>query len=383
MTIPGFTSTGSKRPVALYGRDDAMPSQMVRAEGCRVWDVDGREYIDTIMALGAVALGYGHPSVTSAAVDAARAGAVGPLAPKLEREVADKLAAVLPGVSWVRFLKTGAEAVAAAVRIARAATDRERIITCGYHGWLDWCQTGAGIPSAVQALRREIRFNDVADLEGAVLEDGPIACIVVEPVVDEAPTAEWLAALRETSTRAGAYLVFDEIKTAFRIARGGVAEQMDVVPDLVAVGKALGNGYPIAAVGGGEHLRASVETTWISSTLATEFVGLAAASAVLDVFEAEAVVNALAESGAGLFACLTNLARKYGDIVTGVRGVPQMCYLTFATEELSGAVSVAAAERGLLFKRNAYNFVALPHSREVIDRIGTILEDALGAVSQC
>ena len=380
MTIPGFTSTGSKRPSALFGRAGVGPQQCVRSEGCRVWDAEGREYLDLVMALGAVALGYGHPVVTRAANDAAKSGVVGPLSPMLEARVAERLTGVLPGATWIRFLKTGAEAVAAAVRIARAATGRDRVITCGYHGWLDWCQEGPGIPPAIAQLRREIRFNDMDDLRATVEEFGPVACIVIEPVIDGPPAVNWLTAVREVASRTGACLVFDEIKTAFRIQRGGIAEQTGVTPDLIVVGKALGNGYPIAAVGGGDSLFATVEDVWVSSTLATEFVSLAAADAVLDVFEAEPVVGALTESGNRLFGFMDNATREFPEVVTGVHGVPQMCYLSFASDELSGAVSQAAAQRGLLFKRNAYNFVALPHSGDVIDRCIAILREVLEGI---
>jgi len=302
------------------------------------------------------------------------------LSPMLEARVAERLTDVLPGAVWIRFLKTGAEAVAAAVRIARAATGRDSVITCGYHGWLDWCQQGPGIPSAIAQLRREIRFNDIDDLHAVIEEFGPVACIVVEPIIDGPPDIAWLIALREVASRTGACLVFDEIKTAFRIRPGGVAEQTGVTPDLMVVGKALGNGYPIAAVGGADSLFSTVEDVWISSTLATEFVSLAAADAVLDVFEAGPVAEALADSGAQLFGFLTAAGRDFPDVVRGVHGVPQMCYLSFVSDEVSGAVSRATAERGLLFKRNAYNFVALPHSSDVIDQCIVILRAALESV---
>ena len=133
--VPGFTSTGSKRPDALFGADPdaALPTRMTRAAGCRVWDAEGREYVDYLMALGAVALGYGHPDVNRAAERAIAAGVVGSLPPVLEEALADALAMRIPWLERVRFLKTGAEAVAAAVRLARVATGRERVVGCGYH----------------------------------------------------------------------------------------------------------------------------------------------------------------------------------------------------------------------------------------------------------
>src|SRR5437867_1321540 len=133
---------------------------MVRASGCRVWDADGREYVDYVMALGAVALGYGHPAVNRAAEEAIAAGVVGPLPPVLEEELAEALCHRIPWIERVRFLKTGAEAVAAAVRLARVVTGRERVLGCGYHGWLDWCQGAEGVPAATRALYAELQFND-------------------------------------------------------------------------------------------------------------------------------------------------------------------------------------------------------------------------------
>src|SRR5437773_2729262 len=177
------------------------------------------------VALGAVALGYGHPAVNRAAEQAIAAGVVGPLPPVLEEELADALAMRIPWLEQVRFLKTGAEAVAAAVRLARVATGRERVLGSGYLGWLDWTQRGEGVPAATRALYAEIPFNDVDGTWRLICETGDrLAVVVVEPVVVIEPTREWLEVLREDTSRVGAVLVFDEIKTAFRLAIGGLAE---------------------------------------------------------------------------------------------------------------------------------------------------------------
>jgi len=231
--VPGFTSTGSKRPDALFGADAdaALPTRMTRAAGCRVWDAEGREYVDYVMALGAVALGYGHPAVNRAAEQAIAAGVVGALPPVLEEELADALAMRIPWLEQVRFLKTGAEAVAAAVRLARVATGRDRVLGCGYHGWLDWSQGGEGVPATTRALYAEIPFNDVEGTRRLIRDAGDrLAVVVVEPVVVIEPTRAWLEAVREEATRVGAVLVFDEIKTAFRLAIGGAASAMAFGP---------------------------------------------------------------------------------------------------------------------------------------------------------
>src|SRR5947208_11946178 len=157
---------------------------MTRAAGYRVWDEDGREYVDFVMALGAVALGYGHADVNRAAEAAIAAGVVGPLPPVAEEELAEALGEQIPWLEQVRFLKTGAEAVAAAVRLARVATARDAVLGCGYHGWLDWCQGATeGVPAAVRGLFAELPFNDVAGGRGLIGARGrPLSAMGVERV---------------------------------------------------------------------------------------------------------------------------------------------------------------------------------------------------------
>ncbi|MGH7526449.1 MAG: aminotransferase class III-fold pyridoxal phosphate-dependent enzyme [Gemmatimonadales bacterium] len=382
--VPGFTSTSSKRPEALFGQGDgALPARMVRSSGCRVWDDRGREYVDYIMGLGSVALGYAHPVVGRAAAEAIEHGVVGPLPPVLEEEVAGEICRRIPWVEQVRFLKTGAEAMAAAVRLARVATGRERVLGCGYHGWLDWCRAAdPAVPAGTRALYGEVPFNDpdrtraliraVADRLGAV---------VFEPVIGHAPHPAWLAVLREETSRCGAVLVIDEIKTACRLAVGGAAERYGIRPDLVVLGKAIANGFPLAAVGGRTKIMSGATRTWISSTLATESVSLAAAKATIGIMVEQSVPAHLTRIGGRLFAGLEALAGRHSGVVTGVGGVPEMCFLHYRDEVASGRVAAACAARGLLFKRAAYNFVSLAHDEAVVDHTLGVLEEALSAVA--
>ncbi len=381
--VAGFTSTGSKRPEALYGAgplDPRAPVRMTRASGCRVWDVEGREFVDYVMALGAVALGYGHPAVTRAATGAIADGVVGPLAPALEEELAAALARQLPWMERVRFLKTGAEAVAAAVRLARAATGRDRVLGCGYHGWLDWCQGGAmaGVPADVRHLFGDCPYNDAEAARAAIRDVGDrLAAVVVEPLVVAEPRREWLEALRRETERVGAVLVFDEIKTAFRLSVGGAAARWGVQPDLAVLGKAMANGFPLAAVGGRADLMAGVAHTWISSTLATEVVSLAAGLATLAVFVESDVCAHLHRVGTRLLHGLHALSHRHAAVVSGVAGVAEMCFLTFATDDDARTVALECAARGLLFKRTAYNFVSLAHDEATVDWTLETLDDAL------
>ncbi len=282
--LPTGASTGSKRAESLYGSADAVgPTHFSQAVGCRVIDVDGLEYVDCTMALGSVALGYAETNVTRAVVDTIATGNVSGLSSRLEVEIAERLCGVIPCADRVQFLKTGAEAMAAAVRIARTYTGRELVIVCGYFGWLDWCaDDAAGVPQGTRAAIRRVAYDDVAALEAAVSEAGAsLAAIVIEPVIERLPSTEWIAKARELATSAGAVLVFDEIKTGFRLRTGGYQQLSGVTPDLAAFGKAMANGFPLAAVVGDRAVMDAAKKTWISSTLASEASALAAAFAVL------------------------------------------------------------------------------------------------------
>jgi glutamate-1-semialdehyde 2,1-aminomutase len=381
MPIPGFTSTGSKRPDALFGPGETgdLPTRMIRSAGCRAWDTEGREYLDCIMALGAVALGYGHPVVNRAAIEAIAAGVVGPLAPEIEAHLAADLTAAIPWIQQVRFLKTGAEAVAAAVRLARAHTGREMVLGCGYHGWLDWCtQDDSAVPSGTRASLGILRFDDPDDVRHQVRTLGPrLAAIVVEPVIDRLPTADWLRTLREEADRAGSVLIFDEIKTGCRIAVGGAAEQYGIHPDLMVMGKAIANGFPLALVGGRGDIMAAAGRTWISSTLATEMPSLAAARATLAIMVQEGVPKRLHHAGGCLLDGLVRIAQLFPDTVRSARGVPEMCHLEYRDEAASFGVARGCARRGVLFKRSGYNFVSLAHQPADIDRVLGALEETL------
>ena len=382
--IPGGTSTGSKRPSAFLGTLDPgpFPGTMVKAQGARVWDAAGRDYLDYVMGLGAVTLGYAHPEVVRAAQDAVADGVIGPVAPASEDELAGILVESIPWIEQVRFLKTGAEAVAAAVRIARVVSGRERVITCGYHGWLDWCRTDPGVPQAVTALATSIPFNDREAAKRAIREGKPPAAVVVEPVIDGPTDPGWLALLRDECSAAGTVLVFDEIKTAFRLALGGAAERFGVTPDVMVLGKGLANGFPLAAVGGRRAVMEALTRTWISSTLATENVSLRAALATVSVSRRDDVPGYLTRVGTRLFEGLTAVCGRYQALGAEVRGIPQMCYLTFADAGTGWRLTQLMAGRGIIWKPTAYNFVSLAHTEGDVDRTLTALEETLSEITQ-
>jgi glutamate-1-semialdehyde aminotransferase len=289
----------------------------------------------------------------------------------------------MPWVEQVRFLKTGAEAMAAAVRLARVHTRRDCILGCGYHGWLDWCQGAAGVPHATRTLYDELPFNDAAQAREMIRATGDrLAAVVFEPVVVYEPDTEWLKVLREETARCGALLVVDEIKTVCRLTVGGACERYAIRPDLAVMGKALANGFPLAAVGGRREVMARVAQTWISSTLATELVSLAAAKATLELMVSRQVPEHLHRVGRRLLNGLSALRHEHPDMVSGVGGIPEMCFLQYADESVSRAVIAACAHSGLLFKRSAYNFVSLAHTDGVVDRTLELLSEALSSVAK-
>lgn len=382
--IPGGCSTGSKRPIALYGSreaDAALPTHFVRAEGCTVWASDGRSFLDLGMALGAVGLGYANPSVTLAVQQAAAEGNVSSLPHLMEVQVAERLVELIPCAERVRFLRTGAEAVAAAVRIARTVTNRERVIACGYFGWLDWSNNVTGVPEAVSKAVTWVPFNDVDALNNAVSSGDTPAAIVIEPLVHEIASVEWLGAARRIADSVGAVLVFDEVKTAFRVRTGGVQQFHGIVPDLTALGKALANGYPLAAVVGKADVMNAAERTWISSTAATENTGLAAAHAVLSRHTSEDVCGQMWRNGEAVQNVVAASHTSAGWLELNAIGPAVMWRLECAHEPVLDAFVAAASHHGVLFKRGAYQFASLAHDGRVVEQLERAMPDILESTS--
>ncbi len=377
--IPGGASTGSKQPSALWGNDATiLPTHFVRAAGCRVTLPDGRELIDLTMALGSVALGYAHPVVTERMVDVLRAGHVAALAHPLEAELAERLCAVIPCAEQARFLKSGAEGVAAAIRLARTATGRTHVVASGYFGWLDWSSDAAGVPPSATVDVTRVPPNDLDALERAVSEHAHhLAAIVIEPVVEHAPAPEWLARSRALATRHGAVLVFDELKTGVRVHPGGYQAVAGVIPDLAVFGKALANGAPLAAVVGRRAVMECASRTWISSTLAGEASALAAACAVLEVAEREGLSAQLAAIGVRLRRAAECALTQAGVAGVEVRGIEPFFFVRFTDPAQERVWLSALVQQGVIAKRGAYNFAALAHDNATCAQV----EDAFAVAA--
>src|SRR5438105_4376114 len=240
--IVGGASTGSKRADRIYGAsiEGSPPTHFVRASGCRLETTDGDQLVDCTMALGSVAIGYAEPQLTRAVIETLANGHVSGLSAAHEVEVAEGLCGVVPCAERVQFLKTGAEAMSAAVRIARTYTGRNTVIGCGYFGWHDWSADSGGVPLVTKQQFRRIPFDDVYALERAVSDAADdVAAIAIEPVIEKLPSKDWIAAARRLCDEQGAVLIFDEIKTGFRLATGGYQQYAEITPDLAAFGKAI------------------------------------------------------------------------------------------------------------------------------------------------
>jgi glutamate-1-semialdehyde 2,1-aminomutase len=382
--LPTGASTGSKRPEALYGTvEPTGPTHFTQAIGCRVETTDGRELVDCTMALGAVAIGYGEPKIMNGVLEVVAQGMVSGLSHVLEVEVAERFCNVVPCAERVQFLKTGAEAMSAAVRVARAYTGRSVVIGSGYFGWHDWCSNQPGVPDGVKGDFRAVPFDDIAALEAAVHAAGSqLAAIAIEPVVERMASPEWIARARALCDASGAALIFDEMKTGFRLAAGGYQQMSGVTPDLAAFGKAFANGFPLAAVCGRAELMDGLKKTWVSSTLASEGAALAAANGVLDWYEGGDVCAELARIGAEMRDRVSGALKTSGLGGVGLHGIDQMWFMKFEQPAMEQRFVALAAEHGALFKRGAYNFAALAHDEDALVDIEAAASNAFVAMRQ-
>ncbi|MEK7218332.1 MAG: aminotransferase class III-fold pyridoxal phosphate-dependent enzyme [Patescibacteria group bacterium] len=300
--IPGGTQLLSKRPELHL--PDQWPAYYSRVRGAEVWDLDGNRYVDMgYNAIGACVLGAADPDVDAAVRAAIDAGTASTLNCPEEVELAELLTGLHPWSSMARFARGGGEAMAMAVRIARAYAGREKVAFCGYHGWHDWylaanlADDGAldghllpglepkGVPRGLKGTMLPFRYNKIEELERIVAGHGKeIGAIVMEPLRDSGPENGFLQRVREIATAIGAVLVFDEVTSGFRITHGGAHLALGVEPDIAVFAKALGNGYPIAAVIGRRPVMEAAQSTFISSTNWTERIGPAAAVATIRKF---------------------------------------------------------------------------------------------------
>jgi glutamate-1-semialdehyde aminotransferase len=303
---------------SLYrGEDGVFPRFAVRAQGCEITDESGRTFIDWANAWGPVLLGYRHPAVEAAIRDQLEAGPTMSLMHPVELEVARALTEMVPCAEQVAFGKNGSDVTTAAVRLARAATGRDVIVHCGFHGFHDWytCtyRNTVGTPHVLRPLIEPFPYDNLDEL-AAVLDRhaGQVAAVVMEPVNMLIPQPGYLEGVRELADRHGALLIFDEMVTAFRVANGGAQEMFGVTPDIACLGKAMANGMPLAAVVGKARFMRHLPHVAYGMTFRGETLSLAAANATLAVLRDEPVVAHLADTGSRVRAEFDGMCSERG-----------------------------------------------------------------------
>lgn len=344
--IPGGTQLLSKRP-ELFA-PGLWPAYYSKAKGTRVWDLDGREYIDmSIMAVGACILGYADDDVDLAVIEAVKSGVNSSLNCPEEVALADVLIDLHPWFDMVRYARSGGEALAIAVRIARAKTNREIILFSGYHGWSDWYLAAnlgdkdaldgqlmpgldpAGVPKGLKGTAIPFVFNDISSLREIIKgKENAIAAIMIEPARGEEAPKEYLSQLKELAAEIGAVLIFDEITSGFRMCSGGIHRRYGIYPDLAVFAKSMANGYPMAAVIGTESVMQAAQSTFISSTNWTDRIGPVAALATIDKYNKHAVDDHIIDIGEQTKVIWAEMAVK-NNLKISVTGLPTLAAFNF------------------------------------------------------
>ena len=397
--IPGGNMLLSKRPEMFL--PDRWPVYFSRAKGCKVWDLDGKEYTDmSIMGIGTNILGYGHPEVDEAVMQTVRAGNMSTLNCPEEVYLAEKLVEMHPWADMVRLARSGGEANAIAIRIARAASGKDKVAICGYHGWHDWYLSAnladdkgldghllpglepKGVPRNLQGTVLPFSYNNFAELE-ALVNAHDIGVIKMEVVRNKGPEDNFLHKVRQLATDCGIVLIFDECTSGFRETFGGLHKKFGVEPDMAMFGKALGNGYAITATIGKRAIMEAAQTTFISSTFWTERIGPAAALKTLEVMEREKSWETITRTGVEIRAKWQGLAEKHGltldhwglPALTGftIKSPQSLAYKTLITQEMLG--------KGILAGNSVY--VCTGHTPDVVARYFEALDPIFALVREC
>ena len=384
--IPGLSQLLSKRPDQFA--PGVWPGYFSKASGVEVWDVDGNKYVDmSIGGIGANVLGYGDPDVDAAVRAAIDGGTSCSLMCPEEVELAELLCQLHPWSQMVRFARTGGEAMAVAVRIARAHTGRDKVAFCGYHGWHDWYLSAnlgtenalgehllsgldpRGVPKGLQGTALPFRYNHPEELEAIISEHrDDLAAVIMEPIRGEQPRDGFLNRVIDMARQCGAVSVIDEISAALRMNTGGAHLMFEVEPDIAVFSKALGNGYPIAAIVGRSEVMEAAQTTFISSTYWTERIGPSAAIATINKHQQIDAGPHLMSIGEKVQAGWRRVADQTG-LAINIGGIPPLSHFSFegndAMEVKALFVQMMLAE-GFLASTSFYSMA--PHTNEHVEQ---------------
>ena len=380
--IPGGTQLLSKRSEMFA--PGQWPGYYTRAKGVETWDLDGNKYIDmSICGIGANVLGFADPDVDAAVRKAIVQGTSSSLNCPEEVELADLLCEIHPWAQMVRYARSGGEAMAIAVRIARAFTRRDKIAFCGYHGWHDWYLAAnlaedntldghllpglapAGVPRGLRGTTLPFRYNHIDELEKIITKNPQeIAAIVMEPIRSEDPLPGFLNRVRQLADKIGAVLIFDEITAAWRLNSGGAHLLFKVNPDIAVFAKAISNGYPMAAVIGTERVMQAAQDTFISSTYWTERVGPVAALATIRKHQRRNVAKHLIAIGTKIQEGWKKSAQEAG-LNVHLSGIAPLSHFAFEYDNGPAMMTLFVQlmlERGFLASNRFY--ASLAHQPE-------------------
>jgi glutamate-1-semialdehyde aminotransferase len=394
--IPGGTQLLSKRPEMFL--PEQWPSYYSKCKGVEVWDLDGNRYTDmTSCGVGACTLGYADPDVDSAVIEKIKTGNMCTLNVPEEVELAELLCGIHPWAEMVRYARTGGEAMAIAVRIVRAATGKEKILFCGYHGWHDWYLSAnlaeltaldgqllpglepAGVPRGLRETAIPFYYNNLESFQSLVNQyDGQIAAVVMEPVRNYWPKKDFLEGIRQITKEKNIPLVFDEVTSCLRMTPGGIHLKLGIEPEVCVFAKALGNGYPMAAIIGKSKIMNAAQKTFISSTYWTDRIGPTAALATLKKHKKLDVSSHLVYIGNLVQEGWKNLAKKY-DLNINITGIPPLSHWQIETGDsqlLHTIVVEKMIERGFLTS-NAF-YATYAHTKEHVNSYLNALNDVLG-----
>ena len=386
--IPGQSQTFSKGPTQFV--QGVSPIYCEKGKGAKIWDVDGNEFTDYIMALGPIVLGYCFEEVDQAVIQQLKKGSIFSLPHHLEVEVAEKLVNIIPSAEMVRFGKNGSDVTAAAIRISRAYTGRDKIAICGYHGWQDWyigtTSRDLGVPDGTKSLSLTFKYNDISSLEKLFNDNfSQIACVIIEPVGIEKPDRLFLEKVKELANKNNAVLIFDELKSGFRFALGGIQGSLDIVPDISTFGKAIANGYPLSAIVGRRDIMEYVDKTFFSFTFGGETLSLAACLKTIEIIQRQEVIKHNWEIGAYFKEQYNRLIMKYdlGNYIWNKGN--DIHFITefksgnnFSDLELKSLLHQEMIKKGNL-TIGSYDF-CYSHTENMIDKTISDLEDILPSI---
>ena len=392
--IPGGT-LGIRRPYNFV--EGEYPIFFESGKGGRVTDVDGNEYIDYLCAYGPVILGYREEEVDEAVIAQVRdKGFCFSLTQSHQNRLAEELRNLIPCAEMSIFVKTGSDAVTLAVRLARAHTGRTRILRCGYHGWHDWCvEVKGGIPEKLYEDVHEFHYNDLAGLEALLAEHASdTAAITLTPFGHplaapmQEPRPGFLEGVRDLADRHGIVLVFDEVRTGFRISMGGAQEYYGVTPDLGCFGKAMANGYAISAVcGRADIMKKAEKEVFVSSTFFPNSDGYIAALKTIEILQRDNVLKGVWDKGRALMDGLRAVVSESG-VGAELTGIPPMFFITFKKDEQKlyrkrrTNFYTQLIRRGVFMQPYHHGYVCYRHTNEDLEQTVAAVQEALSIAAQ-